>query len=186
MSQDKIFKDLNDGIKSAMDVMGREFAGLRTGRAHPSLVDNLKIEVYGQQMPLKAVATITISDARTIAITPFDPSQTAIIEKGILTSELGITPTNDGKLIRVILPELTVDRRKELAKLAKQMAENCKVSIRQHRQKANDALKTMEKNKEISQDDGKKAAAKVQTVVDDANKKVDAALKNKETEITGG
>ncbi len=186
MSQDKILKELNDGIAHSIEALGREFAGLRTGRAHPSLVEGLKLEVYGQQMPLKGVATITVTDARTIAITPFDPSQAAAIEKGILTSELGITPTNDGKLIRVILPELTADRRKELAKLAKQMAENCRVAIRQHRQKANDALKNMEKNKELSQDDGKKATAKVQQIVDEATKKVDAALKNKETEITGG
>jgi len=186
MSQDAIFKDLNDGIKAAMDVLGRDFAGIRTGRAHPSLVDNLKIEVYGQAMPLKACATVTVQDARTIAITPFDPSQMASIEKGIMTSELGITPTNDGKLIRIVLPELTADRRKELAKLAKQMAENCKVSIRHARQKANDALKNLEKNKQASQDDVKKGTAKVQTVVDDAGKKVDSMLKNKDTEISGG
>ncbi|MCW5830755.1 MAG: ribosome recycling factor [Deltaproteobacteria bacterium] len=185
MSQDKIFSELNSAVSHAIEALGRDFAGLRTGRAHPSLVDNLKIEAYGQQMPLKSMATVTVQDARTIGISPFDPSQGAAIEKGILTSDLGITPTNDGKLIRITLPELTQDRRKELSKLAKQMTENAKVSIRHARQKANDTLKAMEKNKEISQDDSKKAAGRVQGIVDDATKKVDLALKNKETEILG-
>ncbi len=154
-------------MKSAIDSLKHEFSTIRTGRASLSLVDDIKVDYYGTPSPLTQVATLSLPDGRTIVIAPWESKMLAVIDKAIQKSDLGINPVNDGKIIRLVVPPLTEERRKELAKKAKKMAEDSKVIIRNVRRDANESLKKAEKDKKITEDDLTKSEQEVQKMTDD-------------------
>lgn len=161
----------------------RSYSTIRTGRASVSLVDKLQISAYGAQMPLIQLASVNTTDARTIAIQPFDANQIGAIEKAILASDIGITPNNDGKVIRLNVPALTEERRKDLVKLAHRYAEEHRVGLRKVRHQFNDAVKQMQKDGGISEDEMHRELAEEQKATDLYNKKVEEETKKKEAEI---
>lgn len=160
-----------------------EFSKLQIGRASPALLEDLKVEVYGSMQPVKAVASISVPDPKTLQIQPWDRSSMGAIEKAIQASGLGLNPINDGRVIRVPMPPLTEERRKELVKIVHQMAENAKISIRNARGTAHGAFKTMEDGKEITEDQRRMAEKHLQEKVDKVNKDVEETAKKKEQEI---
>ncbi len=180
---DDIISDAEERMKKSIKALEREFAAIRTGRANPSLFDNVRVDVYGTQMPLNQVATISCPEPRLVVIQPWDRGSLSSIEKAILKSELSLNPNNDGNLIRIQIPDLTEERRKEYVKFAKQKAEECRVSIRNVRRDANDMVKELEKNKEISEDDSKGAVARIQKLTDKYSDEVHRLTENKEKEI---
>ena len=165
------------------DGLVKEFAAIRAGRANPHVLDKLRVDYYGTPTPIQQLANVTVPEARMIQIQPWESSLIKAIEKEIMTSDIGINPNNDGKVIRLIFPELTEDRRKELAKDVKKKGENAKVAVRNIRRDANDTFKKMEKNDEISEDDLKDAEEKIQKITDKAIEKIDKAVENKTKEI---
>ena len=176
-------KELRERMEKVIEHLKNEFLAIRTGRAHPGLVSDIKVDYYGAPTPVKQIATVSIPEGRQIAIAPFDRSALKLIEKAILASSLGVTPQNDGEIIRVNLPELTRDRRIELTKLVGKSAEEGRIALRNLRRDSNDVLKKKEKNSEISEDDLKKYTKEVQDIIDEYIKKVDEVLKAKEKEI---
>ena len=156
---------------------------MRAGRANPQLLDRITVEYYGSQMPINQVANISIPEPRIIHIAPWEQSMLKVIEKAIQKSDLGINPSNDGKIIRLLLPELTQERRKELVKQTRKMAEDCKVAIRSIRRDANDQIKKMKKDNAITEDDQKSAEDKIQKATDKIVKEVDAITAEKEKEL---
>lgn len=178
-----IYKATQDKMHKAVEAVDHEFNSLRTGRASVALVDGVQVDAYGSKMPIKQMATVATPDSRTIVITPFDKNQMGAIEKAILASNIGMTPNNDGKVIRLTVPALTEERRKDLVKLAKKMAEDGRVAIRNIRRHANEDIKKTEKSHEISEDDRDKANHKVQEMTDKFIKEVDDLLVRKEKEI---
>ena len=178
-----ILSDTRTKMDKALDALKKELAGLRTGRASISVLDHVLVDSYGSQMPIRQLATLSVPEPRLIVIQPWDASQINSIEKAIMTSDLGLTPSNDGKVIRLNLPQLTEERRKELVKVARKYGEECKVSIRNTRRDANEAARKLEKDKGMSQDDLKKAQADIQTVTDKEIKRVDELVSRKEAEI---
>ncbi len=178
-----VLKNTETKMGKSITALENEFAQLRTGRANASLFDKLQVEYYGNLTPLNQVASVSIPEARLVVIQPWDKSVLDAIEKAILKSELGLNPSNDGKVLRVSFPALTEDRRKELAKNAKQTSENTKVSIRNIRRDAIDELKKLQKNSEITEDDLKLGETKIQKLTDQFTSKIDEIYKNKEKEI---
>lgn len=180
---DDIYSDLKDRMDKAVASLVKGFGKIRTGRATPALLDGLNADYYGTPTPLAQMASITAPEPRLLMIQPWDAQAMGEIEKAILKSELGLTPQNDGKVIRISIPTLTQERRKELSKLVKKNGEDAKVAIRNIRRDANEMLKDLKKDKEISEDDQKKAEEQVQKITDDFIKQVDAAAAAKEKEI---
>jgi ribosome recycling factor len=178
-----IYADAQDRMNKALDNLERDYKRLRTGRASVSLVDEIRVAYYGTSTPLNQLATLTIPDPRTIMIQPWDNSIISEIEKAILKSELGLTPMNDGKLIRINLPPLTTERRRELVKVVKRMAEETKVAVRNIRRDTNDMIKDLKKDKGISEDEQFRAQEETQKVTDDFIKRIDALYTVKEKEI---
>lgn len=178
-----IYSDTNKKMESSVTVFQKELAGIRTGRASLALLDGIKVDYYGNPSPLTQVATLSVPDSRLITIQPWDTSLLPAIEKVILSSNLGLTPTNDGKIIRISIPPLTEERRKELVKVVKKIAEDCKVAIRNVRRESMEHLKSLEKDKKISQDDHKKANDEVQKITDKFIKRVDDITAKKDKEI---
>ncbi len=176
-------KELRERMDKVIDHLKGEFLAIRTGRAHPGLVSDIKVDYYGTPTPIKQVATISIPEGRQIAIAPFDRTALKLVEKAILASSLGVTPQNDGEIIRINLPELTGERRVELTKLVGKYAEESRIALRNLRRDSNEVLKKMEKNSDISEDDLKKLTKEVQDITDEFIKKVDDTLKVKNTEI---
>lgn len=176
--------DLSSKMQKVMEHMTSEFQGIRTGRAHPGLVAEVKADYYGTPTPLKQMATITVGDARTLQITPFDQTAIKAIEKAILAANLGVTPAVDGKVIRLTMPELTGDRRKELCKYVSKLGEDGKIALRNLRRDANDFYKKQEGASEISEDDLKQELDNVQKITDDFVSRIDDAVKEKSKEIT--
>jgi ribosome recycling factor len=160
-----------------------EFNRLQVGRANPALVENVPVEVYGVSQPIKAVAGISIPEPRTIQIQPWDRSTLAAIEKGIVGAGLGLNPVNDGICVRINLPPLTEERRKDLVKVVYKLAEEAKIGVRNARQDANTHFKQLKSTSEITEDDQKSAEKQLQTKVDDCNKKIDEMAKAKEKEV---
>lgn len=183
MNPEEVYSSLKDDNEKALDSLRRDLSKLRTGRANLAILDGIKVNYYGQMSSLNQVATLSIPEPRQILIQPWDASAGAEIEKAIRNSDLGLNPLNQGKVIRIILPELTEDRRKELAKMVKKRNEESKVSIRHHRKEALDMLKEMEKDKEITEDEHHVAIKKVQDIVDEYIKHSDEIEKGKEKEI---
>ncbi|MBW1973322.1 MAG: ribosome recycling factor [Deltaproteobacteria bacterium] len=178
-----LLKEYDQKMEKTLKSLEKELSKIRTGRANLSLFDDIKVEYYGTPTPLKQLATMAIPETRLITIQPWDTNIIGEIEKAILKSDLGVTPANDGKVIRITLPRLTEERRKDLVKIVKKKGENSKVSIRNIRREANEKIKSMEKKKEISQDDMKRMQEKIQELTDSKIEKIDKILAEKEKEI---
>lgn len=175
--------DLERRMKGAVDALRHDLSGLRTGRANTTLLDPITVEVYGAQMPLNQVATVSAPEPRLLSVQVWDKANISPVEKAIRSAGLGLNPINDGNNIRLPIPDLTEERRKELAKLAHQYAEKARVAIRNVRRDGMDALKADESKKEISEDDRKRGEAEVQKLTDDLIKQADEVAANKEKEI---
>ena len=180
---DKVFKDCENRMNKAVEKLKKDFNKLRTGRASASLVEDIIIDYYNTPTPLKQLASISIPDSRTIAIQPWDKNAMGDVEKGIMKSDLGLTPVNDGKMIRINIPPLTEERRKELVKVAKKYGEEAKIAIRNIRREGNETLKKMKNNKEITEDDLYNGQDEIQKITDKYIEKVDKIFKEKEKEI---
>ncbi len=176
-------KNLEKKISKSIDVLKEKLNSVRAGRANPALLDQVQAECYGSTMPIKNIANISAPDPRTIAVIPFDPSTVKDIEKAIMAANLGFNPSNDGKTIRLVIPPLTEERRKEITKTVKKMGEEDKVAIRNLRREANDELKKQEKAGELTEDDLKAELEDVQKKIDKAVKDIDEIVANKEKEI---
>ncbi|WP_394706019.1 ribosome recycling factor [Maridesulfovibrio sp.] len=179
----EVLADGKKRMEGALTALENDFAKLRTGRAATSLVDSIPVDYYGTPTPINQVASVSIPDSRTIAIQPWDKGAFSLIEKALLQSDLGLNPVNDGKLLRINIPPLTEDRRKELVKIAKKYTEESKIALRNVRRDLNDSMKKLEKDKDISEDEQRKAQEDVQKMTDDYVKKCDAACVDKEKEI---
>ncbi len=180
---EKIVKEVEAKMEKTLSSLKADFNKVRTGRASLALFDDIRVDYYGTPTPLNQMATLSVPEPRLITIQPWDTSIIGEIEKAILKSELGVTPASDGKIIRITIPRLTEERRKELVKVVKKMAEAAKVAIRNIRREANEQLKGSEKNKKISQDQLRQWMDKVQVSTDKFITKVDEALAAKEKEI---
>ena len=178
-----LIKDCRERMQKALENLDREFTKLRTGRASASLVDEVKVDYYGTPTPISQLASVSVPDSRTITIQPWDRNAFADVEKAIQKSDLGLNPVNDGKIIRIAIPPLTEERRKELAKVAKKYTEDAKVAVRNVRRDVNEALKKQKNDKEISEDEMHKGQDDVQKLTDDFVSKSDEALGAKEKEI---
>ena len=176
-------KVYEDKMNKTLDNLQSEFASIRAGRANPHVLDKIKVDYYGTPTPIQQVGNISVPEARMIVIQPWEKSLIKAIEKAIQASDLGINPSNDGSVIRLVFPELTEDRRKELAKDVKKKGEAAKVAVRNIRRDANEAFKKQEKNNEISEDDLKDATEQIQKITDKAIEKIDKAVENKTKEI---
>ncbi len=179
MDSDMIMLDLNEKMDKAIENLEKRFTTVRAGRANPSSLDGVMVEYYGSMTPLKQLATISVPEARQLLIKPFDRGALSAIEKGILAANLGYNPGNDGETIRIIIPELTEERRKELVKQVKALAEEAKIVVRNIR---HDALENVKKQ-EFSEDEEKGLEKEIQDTVNEYNKKIDNKLKEKEQEL---
>jgi ribosome recycling factor len=175
-----------DGMEKAIDRLKREHARVRAGRANPAILDDIKVDSYGTTVALNQVANVSVADARLLVIKPYDRNAIAAIEKAINHSQLGLNPQSDGVVVRVPIPPLTEERRKQLVKQVHDAGEDAKIAIRQARRDANDFLKQAEKDKDISEDDLKRGLDEIQKVTDDEVKSVEAAIAKKEAEILDG
>ena len=178
-----VIDNMLEKMNQSVAVYRKELSSMRAGRANPQLLDRITVEYYGSQMPINQVANISIPEPRIIQIAPWEQSMLKVIEKAIQKSDLGINPSNDGKIIRLLLPELTQERRKELVKQTRKMAEDCKVAIRSIRRDANDQIKKMKKDNTITEDEQKSAEEKIQKTTDKIVKEVDAITAEKEKEL---
>jgi ribosome recycling factor len=178
-----IIDDAEDRMKKSLEHLTKDLAAMRAGRANPAMVEKLSVDYYGVLTPVNQLANISVPEARLLVIQPWDKSLIADIEKAIMKSDLGITPSNDGNVIRIAVPQLTEERRKDLVKVAKKRAEEARVAVRNIRREANDMLKASEKDKLISEDENKKGAEEVQKLTDRYIKNVDTILQAKEKEI---
>ena len=177
--------DLQRRMAGAVDALRHDLVGLRTGRASVALLDTIAVEVYGANMPINQVATVSVPEPRLLTVQVWDKSNIGPVEKAIRNAGLGINPITDGQLIRLPIPDLTEERRKELAKLVGQYAEKARIAVRNVRRDGMDALKTDEKKHEISEDEHKRLSTEVQKMTDDTIKEIDAAAHAKEQEILG-
>ena len=176
-------QDLKEAVAKAHEALKRELAKLRTGRAHPSLLDSIRVDAYGTPMPLSQLATINVPEARMLTIKPWDKSQIKAIEKALVQSPLGLTPQNDGDIIRVPMPPLSEERRKELVKLAKRSGEDCKVTVRKARHDAKELIDTLVDEKEIGEDDGERAQKEIEEIIQRATAEIDQTVQRKEKDI---
>lgn len=181
--KDLVFEELKENMTKHIEFLEKSFNKVRTGRASTSLLDGIKVEYYGTLTPLNQVATLSVPESQLIVISPWDGSVIGNIEKAIQKSELSLVPTNDGKIIRISIPPLTEERRKELVKVVKKMAEECKINLRNSRRDANNQLKKLEKEGEMSEDNLHDHQNEVQTITDDFIKMTDDVLSAKEQDI---
>src|SRR5712664_1665098 len=178
-----VLKDAESRMGAALEALGREFATVRTGRASTGLLDAIRVDYYGTPTPLNQMASISVPDARTLTIQPWEASQLKAIEKAIMASDLGLTPINDGKIVRLAMPSPTEERRKHLAKTVHKIAEETRVVVRNIRREANDRLKALSKDKKISEDEERRGHDQIQKTTDKFVAKVEELLKKKEQEI---
>ncbi len=179
----KIHDEMRKKMEKTLHVFKDELSSVRAGRANPHILDRVMVSYYGTETPLKQMANISAPEPRLIQVQPYDVSVISDIEKAIQLADLGVNPSNDGKLIRIAMPILTEERRKELVKMVKRMAEDSKVALRNERRHAIDALKKMNKDNQLTEDDLVRAEKEVQDTIDDFTKKVDQALEEKEQDI---
>ncbi len=179
----EIQKDAQDRMEKSVEALKNQISKIRTGRASPSLLDGIMVEYYGSATPLRQLANVTVEDSRTLAISVFDRSMSPAIEKAIMSSDLGLNPSSAGTVIRVTLPALTEERRKDLIKVVRAEAEQGRIAVRNVRRDANDKVKALLKDKEISEDDERRSQDDIQKLTDNFIKKVDEALAQKETEL---
>lgn len=170
-------------MEDTLDAMRREFATVRTGKASPALLDTVKVDAYGSRLPLNQVATVSTPEPSLLVVQPFDPSLIGEIERGILQADLGLNPSNDGALVRVPIPPLNEERRREMVRLLSKLAEEGRVSIRHARREGNDEIKNRMKEGELSDDQGRRALDEIQELTDEYAKKIDDLLATKEGEV---
>jgi ribosome recycling factor len=180
---DSIYQDSKENMVKAIAALKKDLKRVRTGRASLSLLDGVKVDYYGTLTPVSQLATLAVPESRLITIQPWDTSVIKEIEKAILKSDLGLTPSNDGKIVRIAIPPLTEQRRKELVKVVHKICEEYKVSVRNLRRDANEMVKELKKNSQISEDDAFKSQEKIQKMTDEHIKLVDECFKEKEKEI---
>jgi len=178
-----IVKDTEVKMQKSIEAFKIDMSKVRTGRAHPSLLDHVKLDYYGSDVPLSQVANVTIGDARTLVVTPWEKKMIPAIEKAIMTADLGLNPSTTGEIVRVPLPALTEERRKDLTKIVRGEAETARVSVRNLRRDANNALKDMQKKKEIAEDEERRLTDNIQKVTDKFIAEIDVLLTAKETEL---
>lgn len=179
----EIKKRVKEKMEGTVEHLRKEFAGVRTGRASLALLDHIKVDYYGTPTPLRQVASLSVPESRQIAIQPWEPNIVPEIEKAILASDLGLTPSNDGKVVRINIPALTEDRRKELVKHCKKMGEDAKVVIRNIRRDGNEELKAQQKSGSVTEDGLRKSQDEIQKLTDEFIKKIDEVIKHKEYEV---
>lgn len=180
---DELKKEASQKMTKSMESLSNNLSKIRTGRAHPSILDAITVEYYGQEVPLNQVANIKIEDAKTLQLNVWEKNMINEVEKSIISSDLGLNPAVSGNLIRIPLPPLTEERRKELVKLVKQEGENCKVSVRNIRRDANNKLKQLLKEKSISEDDEKRSEEDIQKLTDSNIKQIDERIIEKEKDL---
>lgn len=178
-----IQKDARNRMGKSIEAFQAELSKIRTGRAHPSLLNHIHVNFYGSEVPIGQAANITVEDARTLAVTPWDKSMVTVIEKAILTSNLGLNPSTAGTVIRVPMPPLTEQRRKELVKVVRELAENARIAVRNIRRDANNDLKSLTKDKDISEDEDHRGQELVQQVTDQSTAEIEEFLQTKEKEL---
>jgi ribosome recycling factor len=181
--KDARVREVSAHMDKSVEAIRHEFASIRTGKASPAILDLVKVEAYGSTMPLNQLATISAPEPRLLVIQPYDQTQIGPIEKALQASDLGLTPANDGKLIRLPIPPLTEERRKELVKVAHKVAEEGRVAVRNIRHEANKKVQSEEKAKELSEDDARRLLKEIQDLTDEHIRKIDELLKAKEAEI---
>jgi len=179
----EIKKDTRTRMGKSLEALRHELAKIRTGRAHPSLLEHIHVDYYGSQVPISQAANVTVDDARTLAVTAWDKNMVQVIEKAIMTSDLGLNPNTAGSVIRIPLPPLTKERRLELGKVVHHEGENAKIAIRNIRRDANAGIKELLKEKEISEDDERRAVLEIQQITDESVSKADAVVAEKEKEL---
>lgn len=179
----EILQESEEKMAKSIDVLKKDLASLRAGRANPALLDKVVVDYYGVPTPVNQMANISVPESRLLVIQPWDKSTISSIEKGIMKSDLGLTPNSDGAVIRISIPQLTEERRKELVKIVKKKAEEARVAVRNVRRETNDMIKELEKEHEISEDESKRSLEEAQKVTDKFIKKVDEVMANKEKEI---
>ena len=179
----EIKKDTRTRMGKSLEALRHELAKIRTGRAHPSLLEHIHVDYYGSQVPISQAANVTVDDARTLAVTVWDKNMVQVIEKAIMTSDLGLNPNTAGSVIRIPLPPLTKERRLELGKVVHHEGENAKIAIRNIRRDANASIKELLKEKEISEDDERRAVIEIQQITDESVGKADAVVAEKEKEL---
>ena len=180
---DDIKQEARNRMNKSIEAFKAELSKIRTGRAHPSLLNHIMVDFYGTEVPVGQAANITVEDARTLAVSPWDKSMVQVIEKAIISSDLGLNPSTAGTVIRVPMPPLTEERRKELVKVVRELAENARVSVRNIRRDANSDLKNLGKDKDISEDDEHRGQDLVQQVTNQSTDDIDALLETKEQEL---
>lgn len=180
---DPILKDLREKMDKTLDVMAKDFSNVRTGRANPGILDAVRVEYYGAQVPVNQIAGVSVAEGRTLEIKPFDKGALAEIEKAVFQANLGLTPQNDGKVIRISFPQPTAEGRKDLARQVKKLAEDARVALRNIRRDANDRIKALGKSKEMSEDQVKDGEAQVQRLVDAQIRRLDELAAKKEQEV---
>ena len=178
-----VMKEVETKMTGALEALGRDLATVRTGRASAGLLDVIRVDYYGTPTPVNQMASISVPDARTIVIQPWEAGQLKAIEKAIMTSDLGLNPVNDGKIVRLAMPSPTEERRKQLAKTVHKIAEESRVAVRNLRREANDKLKALAKDKKVSEDEERRSHDQIQKTTDRFVAKVDELLKKKEQEI---
>ena len=179
----EVLDETRSRMSEAIEAVQREFGTVRTGKAVPSILDGVRVDAYGGQMPLNQVATVSVPDATLLAVQPFDPSLIGAIEKAVLSAGLGLNPSNDGSLIRVPIPPLSEERRRDYVRVLHRMAEEGKVSVRHARHAANDFIKLMLKENEIGKDEAHRMMSEVQKVTDEHTRRIDELLSAKEKEV---
>ena len=179
----QVINEAKDRMEKSVEFLQQELSGLRTGKANPALVENITVDYYGTPTRLRDISNISTPEPRQIVINPFDPSSLSIIEKAIVSANIGITPLNDGRLIRVPIPELSEERRKDMVKIASRTTEDQRITVRNIRRDANDQIKLLEKNNELTEDDRKLLLEKMQNTTNEYISKMDRILDSKEKEI---
>lgn len=180
----EVIAELEQNITKAHEALKRELAKIRTGRAHPSLLESVRVEVYGSQMPISQCATVTVPEARMLMVKPWDKTQLKAIEKAIVQSPLGLNPQSDGEILRIPMPPLTAERRKELAKIVKKNGEDTKVAVRKARHDAKDMLENLKTEGEISEDEHDRAQKKVEELIQKGVAEIDAIIARKDKDLT--
>jgi ribosome recycling factor len=180
----EVIAELEQSITKAHEALKRELAKIRTGRAHPSLLESVRVEIYGSQMPISQCATVTVPEARMLTVKPWDKTQLKAIEKAIVQSPLGLNPQSDGEILRIPMPPLTAERRKELAKIVKKNGEDTKVAVRKARHDAKDMLENLKTEGEISEDEHDRAQKKVEELIQKGVAEIDAIIARKDKDLT--
>lgn len=179
----ELIKDTQDKMDNTLKTLDHQLSGIRTGKASPALVENISVLYYGAPTRMRDLANISTPEARLLVISPYDPTVIGEIERSILAANIGVTPVSDGRVVRVPVPELSEERRKEMTKVAGRMAEDARISVRNVRRDANDGCKMLQKNAKVSEDERDQALEKIQKMTDKAIEKIDASFKAKEAEV---